>query len=157
MRNQRSVVRFEVCVSTEGSKQKLLELSALNFVLGTRIFKVPIPYKAQSTKLKALSKSFPQILRKSMWKSTLMILQSCYKRTFTTFCTRQRRTQNSFYVNELTLSVGLLVQRCHCHSKMERCGENLFVDHRRMLQSHSILLIVGADKINSPNRRRTVF
>ena len=38
-----------------------------------------------------------------MWKSKGWILQSCYKRTLTTFCTRERRTQKAFRMNVLSL------------------------------------------------------
>jgi hypothetical protein len=48
-------------------------------------------------------KSYPQILRKSLWKSHLIVLQRCYNRTLRTLCTRERRTQKAFSMNVLSL------------------------------------------------------
>ena len=42
---------------------------------------------------------FPQILRKSMWKSGRTCLQSCYNHVFKALCTRQRRSRKSFQEN----------------------------------------------------------
>lgn len=90
-----------------------------------------------------------------MWKSTLMILQSCYKRTFTTFCTHERRRQKPFFNNHLTSFTVLDVPTGPTLRAGYSRGENLFVEHLPIAASGSTLLIVGPRKINSNVLRQT--
>ena len=58
------------------------------------------------------TKTFPQLLRKSLWKSLLTVLQSCYSLTLRTFCTRQRHAEKAFHKNRLSYFNGCHVCSC---------------------------------------------
>ena len=83
--------------------------------------------------------SFPQVLRKTLWKSWCGVLQSCYKCTLTTLCTRERRSRKALPMNVLSL------QQCQ-RSCVRRQMVHRFSTH---------LLIVGPDKINTKRLRQT--
>src|SRR6185369_5635961 len=89
--------------------------------------------------------SYPQILRKSLRKTDDRVLQSWYKRTLRTLCTRERRAQKAFQMNVLTLHSSLVV--CDICQLVHRFCERA-TNCRTTKNKHELV---------APNIRRTVF
>jgi hypothetical protein len=96
-----------------------------------------------------------------LWKSHTRVLQSCYKRTLTTFCTRERRDKKPFRMNVLTLRTETIDRRMVQHQSvaMRMQETEQIVVHVLSLDDRSTNCGTTKKEYEAiaPNRRRTLF
>ena len=123
-----------------------------------------VRHSIEGSRLSLIHRSFPQILRKSLWKLDTRLLQSCYKRILRTLCTRERRAEKALRMNVLTLlqatDLRRVVQPKNVVKVMqETCDRS--VNKSRVLCFADRSTNCGTNENRyaplAPNRRRTLF